>query len=151
MRDLIEEMANRNIGSLALFLKNKKNLKYLNYIDNIIPDNISTISEKVYYFINNINELLLCECGDRRKFIGFKDGYRSTCGKKDCYVSIRKKTCIEKYGVENILVKLHPRDTFDYAKHFPNSKILLGLNRSGSEWSLLKMQILEVMTYSQKL
>ena len=58
MRDLIEEMANRNIGSLALFLKNKKNLKYLNYIDNIIPDNISTISEKVYYFINNINELL---------------------------------------------------------------------------------------------
>ena len=101
MRDLIEEMANRNIGSLALFLKNKKNLKYLNYIDNIIPDNISTISEKVYYFINNINELLLCECGDRRKFIGFKDGYRSTCGKKDCYVSIRKKTCIEKYGVDN--------------------------------------------------
>lgn len=34
------------------------------------------------------------------------------------------KPYIEKYGAENILVKLHPRDNFDYKKHFPNINVL---------------------------
>lgn len=31
---------------------------------------------------------------------------------------------VEKYGAENILVKLHPRDNFDYKKQFPNINVL---------------------------
>lgn len=34
------------------------------------------------------------------------------------FVSIYKPY-IDKYGAENILVKLHPRDKFDYTKYFP--------------------------------
>jgi hypothetical protein len=100
MIQLITDMANSNIGSLCIFLNNKKNIEYLNYLNSVVTFDLS-ISEKVYYFVNNIKEELLCECGKRRAFIGFKKGHRLSCGDKLCYINIRKKTCIEKYGVDN--------------------------------------------------
>lgn len=100
MKEVIIDMANKNIGSLCLFLKNKKNKDYLDYLNSVVNFDLNT-SEKVYYFVNNISEILLCECGERRIYIGFKNGYRSTCGDKLCFVNARKKTCIEKYGVDN--------------------------------------------------
>lgn len=42
---------------------------------------------------------------------------------EDDFISIYKPY-IDKYGAENILVKLHPRDNFDYVKHFPEIAIL---------------------------
>jgi len=103
MRELITEMANRNIGSLCLFLKNPKNISYLDYINNNIPDGLSerSLSERIYYFVNNEPEILLCVCGKHLSFIGFKNGYRVSCGDKACFVMKRKETCIEKYGVDN--------------------------------------------------
>lgn len=102
MRDEIVKKSN-NIGALSSFLKNDKNKEYLDYIDNNIPSEIidSSISEKVYYFINDIKKPILCDCGNHRKFIGFKNGHRSTCGDKKCYVDKRKETCISKWGVDN--------------------------------------------------
>lgn len=100
MRELIIKMANKNIGSLCLFLKNKKNKDYLDYLNQVVSFEIP-MSEKVYYFVNDISSRLLCECGLNRTYIGFKDGYRPTCGNKECYVNNRKKTCIDKYGVDN--------------------------------------------------
>ena len=41
----------------------------------------------------------------------------------DEFISIYKPY-IDKYGVENILVKLHPRDKFDYKKYFPGIQTL---------------------------
>ena len=103
MRELINEMSNRNIGSLCLFLKNPKNIEYINHIILDIPIEIidRNLSEKVYYFVNNISTPILCDCGKHKSFIGFKNGYRSTCGDKECYVKIRKETCLDKYGVDN--------------------------------------------------
>ena len=93
----------KNIGSLCNFLKKEKNKNYLNYLDNKLSYlNIDlTIPEKIYYFLNDIRKPILCHCGDKKKFIGFKNGYRNTCGKKECYVKSRKNTCINKYGVDN--------------------------------------------------
>ena len=51
--------------------------------------------------MNDVKELLNCECGEHLSFIGFKNGYRKTCGKKECSIYSRKKTCVEKYGVDN--------------------------------------------------
>jgi hypothetical protein len=92
-----------NIGSLTLFLKNPKNKEYLHYLNSNIPKGVSgfKISEKVYYLLNGIKDLLLCECGSHRSFIGFKSGYRPTCGKKKCFVEKRKQTCMHKWGVDN--------------------------------------------------
>ena len=103
MKELIEKMANNNIGSLSLFLKNPKNIQYLNFINDNIPTEIyeRKISEKIYYFVNNISNIILCECGEHRSFIGFKDGYRSTCGDIKCIIKKRKNTCRDKYGVDN--------------------------------------------------
>ncbi len=100
MKDLIISMATINIGSLCLFLKNKKNKEYLDYLNSVVNFDLS-ISEKVYYFVNGISDRLLCECDLPRTYIGFKNGYRTTCGNKLCYINARKKTCIEKYGVDN--------------------------------------------------
>ena len=103
MRDFIVDMANNNIGSLCLFLKADKNSNYLEYLNSNLPDFAleRNISEKVYYFVNNIIKPLNCVCGDHLSFIGFKNGYRVSCGKKKCFVEIRKATCIEKWGVDN--------------------------------------------------
>jgi len=92
-----------NIGSLVLFLNNPKNSLYLNYLNENIPEEIKirSISERIYYFLNDIKVILNCDCGDHLSFIGFKNGYRKTCGKKECFISSRKKTCVEKYGVDN--------------------------------------------------
>lgn len=43
---------------------------------------------------------------------------------KDAYMSCEEfatlyKPYIDKYGIDNILVKIHPRDDFDYEKYFP--------------------------------
>ena len=103
MRDLIIDMANKNIGSLCLFLKNEKNSNYLDFINSTLPAEISnySLSEKVYYFVNNIKFPILCECGKPKSFIGFKNGHRPTCGDKKCFVKKRKETCLEKWGVDN--------------------------------------------------
>jgi hypothetical protein len=103
MRELICNMANTNIGGLCIFLKNKKNIEYLNFIKDNIPNAIHNrkLSEMVYYFVNNIKDILLCDCGKHLSFIGFKSGYRTSCGNKKCYVNNRKKTCINRFGVDN--------------------------------------------------
>lgn len=103
MKEKIIEMANKNIGSLCLFLKNKVNKEYLEVIELNTPDEIKDrmLSEKIYYFVNDIQEIQLCNCKEHLSFIGFKNGYRSTCGKKECFVNKRRETCIEKYGVDN--------------------------------------------------
>lgn len=96
-------MADKNIGSLSLFLINPKNIEYVEFINKRIPKEALILknSEKVYYLVNDIKNPLLCDCGEHRSFIGFKNGYRITCGKKDCFTKKRKETCIEKWGVDN--------------------------------------------------
>lgn len=103
MKELITKMANNNIGSLCLFLKNIKNIDYLKLIELNIPSEVidRNLSEKIYYFINEITNPILCNCGSHRSFIGFKNGYRPTCGNKECYTKHRRETCLEKYGVDN--------------------------------------------------
>ena len=103
MRDLIIEMANRNIGSLVLFLKNPKNHLYIEYINKNIPIEVQDLqtSEKIYYFVNDLKSIHLCSCGKHKSFIGFKNGYRQTCGDMKCTVNKRRETCIQKWGVDN--------------------------------------------------
>jgi hypothetical protein len=93
----------KNVGSLCLFLNNKKNKEYLDYLNENIPHEVKDfkLSEKIYYFIKGINEIQLCDCGDPLLFFGFKSGWRQTCGKKECIVKSRKKTCLVNWGVDN--------------------------------------------------
>ncbi len=43
----------------------------------------------------------MCTCGNHLSFIGFKNGYRKSCGNKKCYTINKKQTCIDRYGVDN--------------------------------------------------
>lgn len=103
MNTMLQEIKDKttNIGSLVLFVKNHK--EYLDFINSNVPNEIidRQLSEKIYYLVNSIESTLNCECGDHLSFIGFKNGYRKTCGKKECFVKSRKETCIEKFGVDN--------------------------------------------------
>ena len=103
MKETIIKMATTNIGSLCIFLKNKKNINYLDYMNSHIPIQIldRNMAEKVYYIVNDIKDPIVCKCGSLSSFIGFKNGYRPTCGKRECYVNLRRETCIKRYGVDN--------------------------------------------------
>ena len=98
--EIIKEKS-KNIGSLCSYLNNPINIEYLNIINSNIPDIDLSLSEKIWYFINNISDIQRCNCGDKLSFIGFKNGYRKSCGKKECFVKNRRQTCIETYGVDN--------------------------------------------------
>jgi hypothetical protein len=59
-----------------------------------------------YHFNNSVDSIPICECGKVCSFISSNIGYTKTCsrscGKKtDAYKAKVKKTCLEKYGVEN--------------------------------------------------
>lgn len=94
---------NENIGAFCGYLKSKNGLEHKDYINKNIPSELidESMSIKLYYFINDIKEILKCNCGKHRSYIGFKNGFRSTCGHKKCYVKKRKETCLDKYGVDN--------------------------------------------------
>jgi hypothetical protein len=98
--DIISKKVN-NIGSLCFFLSRNKDV--LDFIDSKIPIGLKIISEKVYYYLNNIQQVRLCGCGNALKFIGFKQGHHKTCGNTKCIIDLRKKTNTEKYGVDNPL------------------------------------------------
>jgi len=102
MYDLIREKS-KNIGSLVLFLKNPKNIEYLDIINNSVPIEIldESLVIKIWYYINDIKHVLVCECGSVLKFAGFKNGFRKTCGSELCVSISRKETNIKKYGVDN--------------------------------------------------
>ena len=92
-----------NIGALCSFLRNKKNIIVLNYLNVNTPSFAidMDLSEKLWYFANEIKEAQLCLCGEFRSYIGLKNGYRVTCGRKDCFVQKRKETSIKNWGVDN--------------------------------------------------
>jgi hypothetical protein len=50
-----------NIGSLSSFLRNPKNVEYLEELNSNIPIEALefSISEKMWYYINNINQLVV--------------------------------------------------------------------------------------------
>jgi hypothetical protein len=66
-----------------------------------------SLLERIYVYLNDIKEPVKCECGNLVKFIGkMKKGYSKHCSIKCSKNSEEvkekfKKTCFEKYGVEN--------------------------------------------------
>ena len=65
-----------------------------------------SFKEKFYILENKLIDIPKCECGTYVKFIDMTNGYRSFCSKKCVYdsdkiKSNKKKTCIEKWGVDN--------------------------------------------------
>lgn len=81
-------------------------------------------SERKKLFVKGVFDLNDIEAVCSRQVVIFsqplmEDAYLSNEEQASIY-----KPYIEKYGAENILVKLHPRDNFDYKKYFPNIKVI---------------------------
>lgn len=108
------------LNSLKDHLLNKKNSnKRLSNIDySIIIDDVELhdyLCSRYKVNRENITELLycaltdeldsICECGDKKKFYRYSDGYHSSCGKNECINRNRtknyKKTVRSKYGVDH--------------------------------------------------
>jgi hypothetical protein len=98
MLEVIKQKSS-NIGALCNFLK--ANTDYLKFVHDNSPDELPTLPEKICYVVNSMTELPICRCGKVKKFIGFKWGWRVTCGDKICFVESRKETNLEKWGVDN--------------------------------------------------
>lgn len=83
------------------FIKNNF-FDFYEYINNNF-DAVKFI-EKLYIFYKGRK---YCRCGSQTKFENFKSGYRTHCSKKCASNNTDtrekyKKTCVEKYGVENV-------------------------------------------------
>lgn len=103
MREEIEKKYNNNKGAFIWSLSKEKGKVYLDYINEHIPDFIldKSISEKLYYFFNNLTEPFLCDCGKPRLFYNSKKGYYLTCGDLECMQKSRVKTNNVVYGCDN--------------------------------------------------
>ena len=101
IHNLIIEKSTNNIGAFSSYTN--KNKEVMEYINQNIPSECIELktSEKLWYYINEIDNIQLCICGCPRKYIGLKNGYYVTCGSKKCTIESRKNTNIEKYGFEN--------------------------------------------------
>lgn len=101
-KDFFKEKSS-NIGALVNFLRSSRNAKYLEYLKGSIPEYIwsRTIPEMIYYFLSEKKPVIFCKCGSNLKFTGIKNGYRKTCGNRDCIINSREQTNIEKWGVTN--------------------------------------------------
>jgi len=106
-------------------------------------DKNSSISERFYCIINDIDKPVTCKyCNLPVKFISFGAGYRNFCSVKCSRNSKstkdkQKKTCIEKYGVDN------PQKSISIQKKTQHTKqILYGdkfyTNRKQAEKTCLK-------------
>jgi hypothetical protein len=65
-----------------------------------------TFKEKFYLYENKMEKCPICYCGNELKFIDMINGYRQFCCRRcmldsDEIKEQKKKTCIEKYGVDN--------------------------------------------------
>lgn len=101
IHNLIIEKSTNNIGAFSSYIK--KNKEMMEYINQNIPSECIELktSEKLWYYINEIDNIQLCICGNTKKYIGLKNGYYVTCGSKECSMESRKNTNIKKYGFEN--------------------------------------------------
>jgi len=91
-----------NIGSLCSYVMNHQEL--LDDLNSKFDNNSKlTIPQKLWCYYNDNFNIQYCECGKMKKWIGFKHGWRKTCGNIECINNNRKKTNIIKYGVDNPL------------------------------------------------
>ena len=85
---------------------NKNYPEFYEYLIKTYPSDIS-ISEKLYWWRNNIDTYPLCPvCNNRLKFYSISKGYAQFCSCKCSNSSNSKKeqikrTCLDRYGVEN--------------------------------------------------
>ncbi len=158
---LVPELSEIRKNSFSFKYALKRYPEFVEYINKKFPSDISW-REKLYWYINNVNDYVVCpECGKRLGFLSIDRGYhkyccreckyksdgpkealKQTCLKKYGVMSFSKtpgfydkvkQTCKEKYGVESIL--LHP----DFIKKFKNTM----KEKYGVEHALQSKELLE--------
>jgi hypothetical protein len=153
----------------------KKN--YKNIYDEIILFNEKNLkcnlfSQMIYNYVYDIKEHPLCKCGEKLKYRYFTVGYNIYCSKK-CMMSDEKivqkrndkskKTCLEKYGVDNasktdsVKIKIINTNLERYGKisytqtdKFKNDLIIHNIEKYGKEYYFQTNDYKEkVKNYSQ--
>ena len=82
-----------------------------------------TSSEKKKAMISGVFALPRAE-SIQKDIVIFSQPLMQDAGLSENEIAAIFRPHVEKYGAENILVKLHPRDTFDYVKVFPGISTL---------------------------
>ena len=139
---IIEIINNYPLSNLSQQLISKKNIFYKNKLleeTQFLPLN-TTISERAYCYINNINTNLKCPIckTNTLSYISFTKGYMKTCsqkcsGKNKNVLKARIKTNIERYGIE------HPIKKSIFLKKMKETN----LKKYGVEYPILNQNIKE--------
>ena len=117
------------------------NIDLWNKINNVLLD--IPFKEKFYLIENSLIETPKCECGNSVKFIDMINGYREFCSRRCMYDSPklkekRKKSCVDKYGVDNPSKVKEVRDKV----------IKTNLDKFGHEWAT-KSDVIKVKMKEQ--
>jgi hypothetical protein len=56
------------------------------------------VARALYHIINSVKEIPKCNCGKERKFRDVNNGYSLTCGEKVCRYELTSQTYLKKYG-----------------------------------------------------
>jgi len=82
VKDIIKNV--KSTKGLAVKISNSESLnKELLELTKYLPTD-SSISERIYNILNNIDVQSLCICGDTLPFIKISKGYKTSCGNKEC-------------------------------------------------------------------
>lgn len=89
-----------NIGSLTSFIRKREYLlkeltDRFNYVHSY------TIPEMCRCVVYNDYSKRLCSCGSFLKWQDFANGWRQSCGKRECFDKVRINTYIDRYGFDN--------------------------------------------------
>lgn len=101
MDDILNDIINNKYNSENWVLKKYPDFHF--FIDNLYIIFDISWKEKFYLYINKMDSVPLCYCGNKLKFI--KGKYRKYCSKKcmandPIIINKKKQTCLEKWGVD---------------------------------------------------
>lgn len=105
------------------FFDNLNNYKYEQISIQQLWDKVSDVKSNLILTAYNLHDIDFSAFTHRKVVIFSQplcnDAHFSYCEQRDLFLPY-----VEKYGAENILIKLHPRDNFDYKKAYPGVGIL---------------------------
>ena len=87
-----------------------------------------SIQQLVFHYINKIEIIPSCICGDNLHFNGFAKGYSATCKNRSCRNEVYKMSLFKKHGVDNVFkldkVKSKIAETINSKSEIEKQKIV---------------------------
>lgn len=165
-RELMEEFIEKYLlikykKNLGLnFRKTNKDWFVVNGFENFWNDIINrteflsddSLPERIHCIMNGIDELLRCPiCDEERSFSNYTEGYRLTCGKKECYIKAKATISDVNGETPNQRTIRITKESYYSDKNFAIRRARKGLETRKKNGSFLSAPIKAAKTKEKKI